>query len=98
MQDRIVREPERKQKTGVSKMTWARMERKGQAPRRRQISDSAVGWLLSEFDAWIESRVAKPGARPYASPILPVHEPPIPAAQVRRHDRARICDHGTEAA
>ena len=52
--DRFVREPERRSVTGLSRVTWWRMERKGEAPRRRRISANAVGWLESELREWME--------------------------------------------
>ncbi|MBV8548781.1 MAG: AlpA family phage regulatory protein [Alphaproteobacteria bacterium] len=53
--DRIIREPERRKKTGLSRATWWRLERDGKAPRRRKLSANAVGWLASEIDRWRES-------------------------------------------
>lgn len=56
MADRIVREPECAELTGLSRVTRWRMERAGQFPQRRQISPNSVGWLHSEVMAWLESR------------------------------------------
>lgn len=47
--DRIVREAECKAISGLSRTTRWRMERSGDFPRRRRISQGAVGWLLSEL-------------------------------------------------
>jgi prophage regulatory protein len=55
-QDRFVREAEREEITGLSRTTWWRMERSGNAPRRRRISANSVGWLLSELTEWIRTR------------------------------------------
>ena len=55
-QDRLVREPERRELTGVSEATWRRYEKAGTAPRRRQIGPNAVGWRLSEITRWQQSR------------------------------------------
>jgi prophage regulatory protein len=57
--DRFVREAERRKITGLSRSTWWRMERLNQAPRRHRISESGVGWLLSELNAWMQSRAQK---------------------------------------
>ena len=57
--DRIVREEERRKVTGISRSTWWRLERQGQAPKRRQISENAVGWLESDLRAWLATRTAK---------------------------------------
>lgn len=59
--DRIVREAERREITGISAMTAWRLERQGRFPRRRKLYDTGrkadpVGWRLSELMAWIESR------------------------------------------
>ena len=61
--ERIVREPERKKVTGYGATQWRELERKGEAPRRRQIGPRAVGWLLSELIGWVKSRPAVPGGR-----------------------------------
>lgn len=54
--DRIVKEPERREMTGVSRVQWWRQERLGNVPRRRRLSPHAVGWLQSELHEWIQSR------------------------------------------
>jgi predicted DNA-binding transcriptional regulator AlpA len=54
--DRIVREAEREEITGLSRTTWWRMERYGKAPKRRRLSPNSVGWLLSELTDWMQSR------------------------------------------
>jgi len=56
MKDRLIFKPERREMTGVSEPTWWRMEKRGEAPKRRQISPGRVGWLESEILAWMESR------------------------------------------
>ncbi len=57
--DRFIREFERHQITGLSRTTWWRMERQDLAPKRRQLSPNATGWLLSEITAWMQSRTQK---------------------------------------
>jgi predicted DNA-binding transcriptional regulator AlpA len=54
--DRLVREPERRQLTGISATTAWRLERAGRFPRRVKLTDSRVGWRLSELLAWMDSR------------------------------------------
>jgi prophage regulatory protein len=56
MADRILRENEVAQATGLGRSTRYCMEREGRFPRRRRIGQSAVGWLESEIQQWIESR------------------------------------------
>lgn len=54
--DRIIREPECHQITGLSRSTRWRLERAGEFPRRRRISPGCSGWLASEMAAWIVDR------------------------------------------
>lgn len=52
--DRAVREPERRQITGVGRAGWTQAERRGVVPRRRmQPGLRAAYWLESELLAWI---------------------------------------------
>ena len=98
MEERILRGPAVERRTGLSRTTVWRLEKKDKFPRRIQLSDNAVGWLESEIDLWIERRAARrPGEvqpqhdgtgglerRPEAS-----HPPPQPrAGQQRRRARA----------
>jgi len=59
--DRLVREPERRQLTGISGTTCWRLEREGKFPRRVKLTDTQVkngrvGWWLSEVMEWMASR------------------------------------------
>lgn len=56
--DRIIREPERKFLTGLSRVRAYELEQQGLFPRRRKLYEGghAVGWLLSEISEWISSR------------------------------------------
>lgn len=54
--DEIVRKPKVKKLTGLSDTTIWRLEKARKFPRRRRLSSSACGWLLSEVLAWIRSR------------------------------------------
>jgi len=62
--DRIIRERERAAVTGLSRVTWWRLERRGLAPKRRRLSENAVGWLESEIAAWVANRAL----------VVPVHQ------------------------
>lgn len=42
--------------TGLSTTTIWRMEKANTFPKRRKISDRAVGWLASDIQEWIEQR------------------------------------------
>jgi prophage regulatory protein len=43
--------------TKLSKSTRWRLERDGKFPRKRQLSEKAVGWLSNEIEEWLQSRV-----------------------------------------
>lgn len=61
---RLLRLPEVKARTGLSRSHIYTMEQRGEFPRRVKIcSARASGWLESEISAWIESRVAERDAR-----------------------------------
>lgn len=57
---KMIREPECKNLTGLSRTTRWRMEKSGQFPSRRQISEGTVGWLLTEIEEWLKNRVSIP--------------------------------------
>ena len=58
MTDRFVREPECLRRTGLSRTTRWRLEQQKKFPKRRRISDNAVGWLESELNAWMDQRAS----------------------------------------
>jgi prophage regulatory protein len=60
--DRYIREEECFRITGLSRTTRWRLERENKFPRRRILSNNAVGWLLSEVLAWRSSRPTRPEA------------------------------------
>ncbi len=64
MSDRIIREPECGNKSGLSRSTRWRLEKRGLFPKRREISPNARGWLLSEIEAWLTNRPEKMGPAP----------------------------------
>ena len=67
--DRLIREAERKSRTGVSRTQWWRMERDGTAPKRVPITGNrAVGWWESEINDWLEKRDAARHQRPAPAP------------------------------
>ena len=51
-EDRFIGELECERISGLSRTTRWRLERKGRFPKRRQISDNRIAWLLSELEAW----------------------------------------------
>jgi prophage regulatory protein len=53
---RIIREPERKRITGLSRVSWWRLERAGLAPRRVRIGVRAMGWHAASISKWVAER------------------------------------------
>ena len=56
MNDRYLRKSEVAEILGISETTIWRMEKSGDFPRRRRISNNSVGYLRSEIQSWMESR------------------------------------------
>ncbi len=61
---RVMRWPEVREKTGLTRTTVWRMEREGRFPGRIKISTNAMGWRSDEVIAWIEGRERGGGYRP----------------------------------
>lgn len=59
VRDRILRDAEVRERTGLSRTTRWRLIRKGRFPASVPISDHAVGWRESEIEAWIAARRPK---------------------------------------
>jgi prophage regulatory protein len=57
--ERIVRERERREITGVPTSTWYDLQSRGLAPRPVPISTRTCGWLLSDLQDFIAERVNK---------------------------------------
>jgi prophage regulatory protein len=55
--DRIIRELEVRNRTGLSRTTRWRLIQRKKFPAPISISDHAVGWRESDIQAWIEARV-----------------------------------------
>jgi prophage regulatory protein len=70
---RFLRWLELHQKIGLSRPTIWRLESRGEFPRRRQLTGNVVGWLESEVDEWIRSRLTgcppAPGPRQEAQTL-----------------------------
>lgn len=49
-------------RTGIGRTTLWRLERDGEFPSRRVLSENVTGWLASEIDAWLQSRPVAPGS------------------------------------
>lgn len=54
---RLLRFPTVRERTGLSRSTIWRLERRGEFPRHRRISANAVAWVEDEIMQWIQSRV-----------------------------------------
>ncbi|WP_284500453.1 helix-turn-helix transcriptional regulator [Microbulbifer litoralis] len=52
----MVREPDRRAITGVSRTQWWSLERKQAAPARLKVGCNSVAWRLSDLLAWIEQQ------------------------------------------
>lgn len=55
----VVREHDRRDMTGLSRVQWWRLEREGKVPKRIQLGENSVGWLRHEIQAWISERAAQ---------------------------------------
>lgn len=56
MQDRIVRDPEATEITGLSRSRRHELAKAGEFPAKVKLSERASGYRLSELMVWIESR------------------------------------------
>ena len=56
--DVILSDPEVEAATNLSRTTRWRLERRGEFPKRRQLSPNRVGWFRSEIMAWLAQRQA----------------------------------------
>ena len=54
----FIRAPEVCRRTGLSRSTLWRLERRGAFPRHYRIAAHAVAWLASEVDEWVRQQVA----------------------------------------
>jgi prophage regulatory protein len=55
MNDRMIRWPEFKNMTGLSRTTAWRLCQENKLPKPRQIGPNSIGWLLSEVQAYIKA-------------------------------------------
>ena len=56
---RVLRVDEVRKRTGLSRTTLWRLERRGAFPAHRQLSPGAVGWIEAEVEAWILGRLTR---------------------------------------
>lgn len=57
MTQAIIRLPEVKQRTGLSRSEIYRREGLGLFPKRVTLGPRSVGWVSGEVQAWIEQRI-----------------------------------------
>jgi prophage regulatory protein len=62
-QERVIRERERREITGIPTSTWYVMQDEGRAPRPVPISERGRGWLLSEINDFLQQRIAARDAK-----------------------------------
>jgi prophage regulatory protein len=53
---RLLRFPAVRERTGLSRSTIWRLERRGEFPRHRRISANAVAWVEHEVTDWISAK------------------------------------------
>jgi prophage regulatory protein len=54
---RLLRFPAVRERTGLSRSTIWRLERRGEFPRHHRISPNVVAWSEEDVHRWIEARV-----------------------------------------
>ena len=66
MSQAVLRLPEVKARTGLSRSMIYLLQSESKFPRSISLSERAVGWLEGDISAWIEQRITesrKPGLR-----------------------------------
>jgi prophage regulatory protein len=53
---KMLREREVKQLTGLSRVTRWRLERRGEFPKKVQLTERCVGWPEAEIMEWLKAR------------------------------------------
>jgi prophage regulatory protein len=73
-------------RTGLSRSSLYRLHAAGSFPRRVQISERSVGWIESEVDAWLASRVndSRPAPAVSTPRTAPSRAAPTPVTSPRR--------------
>jgi prophage regulatory protein len=57
--ERLLREPERRARTGVSTSAWYEMMRNGTAPQPVRLGPRTVAWRESAIEKWIATRPSR---------------------------------------
>lgn len=56
---RVLRLPQVRERTGLSKMTIGRLEKAGGFPKRIRLGENSVGWAEHEIEAWLAGKLAE---------------------------------------
>ena len=73
MTSNILRLPEVKTRTGLSRSTIYLQITNGKFPKQISLGSRAVGWLETEVEAWLAARIAESrGSRPWARAVKEV--------------------------
>ncbi len=59
MQNNIIRLPQAIQKTGLSRSTIYSLISRGEFPQKIQLATRSIGFLESEINDWIESKLSQ---------------------------------------
>ena len=54
----LIRIREVRRRTGFSRSTIWRLERRGEFPRRVKLGPNSVAWYLAEVEGWIKEKLA----------------------------------------
>ena len=60
---RLIRLPEVRKMTGLSRTRIYELEREGRFPRRRKLSERACAWVAAEVQEWARSRPVAGGEK-----------------------------------
>lgn len=59
MSDQVLRLPEVKRITGLSRATIYARQQTGTFPKAINLGPRTVGWMASEIDAWLQEKIAE---------------------------------------
>jgi prophage regulatory protein len=60
---RLLRFPAVRERTGLSRSTIWRLERRGEFPKHHRISPNVVAWVEQDVAEWIEGRTKEPAVQ-----------------------------------
>ncbi|MGF1869698.1 helix-turn-helix transcriptional regulator [Photobacterium indicum] len=65
MSNRIIRLPEVKEKTGLSRSSIYLRMSKGDFPQSISLGERAIGWVETDVEQWLDERIAASKAANY---------------------------------